>query len=321
LLRPLLIVCLLLGAALALAAALLAGSMSIDWPAALAGNDPAARTILFELRLPRSLSAFGCGALLALSGALMQVLLRNPLADPYILGISGGSAVAALSATVLGLAAWWIPVGAFVGALVSTLLVFALAHGHGHWTTERLILTGVALASGWGAAISFVLSIAPDKDLRGMIFWLMGDLSHADAPALACLTALIGLAVAWLLARDLNILSRGESTATSLGVDTRRLRNAIFVLSAGMTAIAVSVGGTLGFVGLVVPHAVRFLIGSDNRWVLPASALLGGTLLVVADTLARTVLAPQQLPVGVVTAFIGVPAFLFLLQRGYRRQC
>lgn len=319
--RWLLLVVLLLAATLALAVALLVGSVQVDWRDLLATGDSQTHTVAFELRLPRALTAFGCGALLALSGALMQVLLRNPLADPYILGISGGASVVALGATLLGLAAWWIPFGAFAGALISTLIVFFLAHRQGVWTPERLLLTGVTLASGWGAAISFMLSVAPDKDLRGMIFWLMGDLSQASTPLLPCFAALIGLLLTWPFARELNLLGRGDAAAASLGVNTGRLRNVIFVLSAGMTAIAVSAGGAIGFVGLVVPHAVRRLIGSDNRGVLPASALLGGTLLLIADTAARTLLAPQQLPVGVITALIGVPIFLFLLQRGYYRKC
>ncbi len=304
-----------------IAAALLAGSVDLVWQDLFVADRTQSNAILFQLRLPRALTAFGCGALLALSGALMQVLLRNPLADPYILGVSGGGAVAALGATMLSLASWWIPVGAFIGASLSTLLVFLLAHRQGVWSAERLLLTGVTLASGWGAAISFMLSIAPDRDLRGMIFWLMGDLSHGDSPTLACGAALVGLIVARLHARELNLLGRGEAAAASLGVETRRLRNIIFILGAGMTAIAVSVGGAIGFVGLVIPHAVRMVIGSDHRWLLPVSALAGGALLVLADTVARTAAAPQQLPVGVITALIGVPLFLFLLQRSYRRAC
>ncbi len=271
--------------------------------------------LIFDLRLPRLLSAFAVGALLALAGALMQTLLRNPLADPYVLGISGGAAVGALTIMLLGLTGFWLTAGSFVGALFSMLLVFALAHGQGSWTATRLLLTGVIVAAGWGALISFILAISPDTNLRGMLFWLMGDFSHASEPGTALLIMLIGLAICLPMARNLTLLSRGELQAQALGVNVARLRWTIYFLASLLTAVAVTQAGSIGFVGLVVPHIIRLAIGNDQRLLLPASMLLGGTLLVCADTLARTVLAPQQLPVGVITAFLGVPLFLYLLRR------
>lgn len=282
---------------------------------ALFTPDRLAHSLIFELRLPRLLSAFAVGALLALAGALMQTLLRNPLADPYVLGISGGAAVGALLTMLFGLGGLWLGGGSFVGALLSMLLVFALAHGKGGWTSTRLLLTGVIVAAGWGALISFILAISPDASLRGMLFWLMGDFSHADAPGTALLIMLIGLALCLPLARDLSLLARGELQARALGVNVTALRWGIYFLASLLTAVAVTQAGSIGFVGLVVPHMVRLATGNDHRLLLPASMLLGGTLLVCADTLARTVLAPQQLPVGVITAFLGVPLFLYLLRR------
>ena len=270
------------------------------------------------LRLPRALAAFACGGLLALAGALMQVLLRNPLADPYVLGISGGASVGALSAMLLGLPLVLVNGGAFAGALAATLLVFGLARGDGSWTQTRLLLTGVIVASGCGAAVALILSIAPENKLRGMVFWLMGDLSHAASfwPALLMLT--LGLLAALPFSRDLNLLARGDLTARALGVPVVRLRGGVYVLAALVTSAAVTTTGAVGFVGLIVPHLVRLSVGNDQRVLLPAAALAGGALLTLADTLARTVVAPQQLPVGVLTALIGVPVFLFLLTRSPR---
>lgn len=272
-------------------------------------------SLILELRLGRAETAFAVGGLLALAGALMQALLRNPLADPYILGVSGGAAVAALALILLGLSAVWIHAGALAGAMGSMLLVFGLAHGRGQWTSTRLLLTGVVIAAGWGAVISFMLSISPDRDLRGMLFWLMGDLGY-DKPGLLIWLVLLGaMVVAQRLARPLNLLIRGEQQAAALGVEINRLRLSLYFLASILTGLAVMMAGSIGFIGLIVPHSVRLLAGSDHRVLLPASVLLGGSLLLLADTLARTIVAPQQLPVGVVVALIGVPVFLLLLFR------
>ncbi|MCC4285779.1 iron ABC transporter permease [Marinobacter salarius] len=273
------------------------------------------QTLVLELRLPRTLSAFATGGLLAVAGALMQVLLRNPLADPYVLGLSGGAAVGALFAMLAGLGGLMISGSAFAGALLATLMVFGLAHGTGSWTPSRLLLTGVVVAAGWGAVITLMLAISPAQRLPGMLYWLMGDVSYARTPwpALAFLVLVCLLVVP--LGRSLNVLARGPMQAAALGVAVRPLEWTIYILASLLTATAVTMAGSIGFVGLVVPHMLRLVLGNDQRLILPACALAGGTLLVLADTLARVVIAPEQLPVGVITALLGVPTFLYLLYR------
>lgn len=306
----------------ALLCALLAGDLTVqvgDVLQALSGSavDISASVIL-ELRLPRAVAAFACGGLLATAGALMQVLLRNPLADPYILGISGGAAVAALGAITLGAATFWVDASAFVGALVAMVVVFGLAHGEGSWTQTRLLLTGVIVAAGCGAAVSLMLALAPDTRVMSMLFWMMGDASAAARPWPAVVVLVLAVVAVMPFARDLNVLARGELSARALGVRVGHLRIALYVLASLLTATSVTLVGSVGFVGLIVPHLVRLVLGNDQRVLIPAAALAGGTLLTLADTAARTVMAPQQLPVGVLTALIGVPVFLFLLSRSPR---
>lgn len=275
------------------------------------------RTLVLGLRLPRALNAFAVGGLLGLAGALIQVLLRNPLGDPYVLGVSGGASTAALLAMRAGATGTVLSVAALGGALLSTLLVFALARSPGTaGTPTRLLLTGVVAASGWGALISFILSLGTPGQLPGMLFWLMGDLSDVGSPTAPLALLGLGLALAIAGAPRLNLLARGELQAAALGVEVQRLRAGIYFGSATLTAGAVVQAGSLGFIGLVSPHLVRLMGGRDHRILLPGAALLGGTLLALADTLARTLLAPRQLPVGVLTALIGVPLFLYLLNRG-----
>jgi iron complex transport system permease protein len=305
----------------AFAFALAAGSVDVGTGAVARalfsrGDDPGAAVVL-ELRLPRATAAFAVGALLALAGTLMQVLLRNPLADPYVLGLSGGAASGALAALLAGAAAL-VTAAAFVGALLSTFVVFGLARGRGVWAPTRLLLTGVVVATGWGALIMLLLTLAPEAQIRGMLFWLIGDLSGATHGGTALLALLGALAMALYFARDATLLARGDLTAASLGVSVRTATLVLHALAAFATAIAVTVAGSVGFVGLVVPHAVRLLIGNDQRWLLPAAALAGGALLTIADTIARTLIAPSQLPVGVLTALVGVPLFLWLLRRSDR---
>lgn len=307
---------------LCLIAALSLGSIAITpgelW-ATLSGEPQGiAGEVVLELRLPRALAALAVGGMLALAGTQMQVLLGNPLADPYILGTSGGAAVAALIAMLMGAASLLVNLAALGGALGSMLLVFGLAHGTGVWSGTRLLLTGVVVAAGWTAIISFLLSVAPQHNLPGMLFWLMGDLSHATSPATGLAILLFALLLSLPMARSLNLLARGEQQAAVLGVAVAPLRLKLYLSASLLTAAAVAIGGSIGFVGLVIPHLLRLLIGSDHRWLLPASVLGGGALLLLADTLARTLFAPQQLPVGVLTALVGVPLFLFLLQRSHR---
>jgi iron complex transport system permease protein len=282
------------------------------------GGSGTEAAIVRELRLPRALAAFAVGGLLALAGALMQVLLRNPLADPYILGLSGGAAVGALGAMLAGAAALVTP-AALAGAFASTLIVFGLARtgaDRAPWTTTRLLLTGVIVAAGWGALIALMLTLAPDAQVKGMLFWLIGDLGGATAATPALATLAVALLGALAFARDLNVLARGEDVAAALGVAVARTTLILCAVAALATAAAVTTAGSVGFVGLVVPHGLRMVIGNDQRLLLPASVLTGGTLLLLADTLARTVAAPIQLPVGVITALVGVPVLLALLTRG-----
>lgn len=298
---------------------LLIGSVDISIKQLLhalwAQDDSLVSSVVLELRLPRTVVGFMVGAMLALAGALMQVLLRNPLAEPYVLGVSGGASAAVLIAMLSGLSGLWISGSAFLGAMISMLLVFGLAHGKGDWSPARLLLTGVVIAAGWGALISLILSITQGTQLRGMLFWLMGDLSYAQYTHWALIVLVVCLLVSMMISRNLNILARGELQAATLGVSPKKIRYLIYFLSSLLAATAVTLAGNVGFVGLIVPHAIRLMVGSDHRVLLPAAFLLGGCLVMLADGLARTIIAPQQLPVGVLTAIIGIPVFLILLRR------
>lgn len=298
---------------------LLIGSVDISIKQLLhalwAQDDSLVSSVVLELRLPRTVVGFMVGAMLALAGALMQVLLRNPLAEPYVLGVSGGASAAVLIAMLSGLSGLWISGSAFFGAMISMLLVFGLAHGKGDWSPARLLLTGVVIAAGWGALISLILSITQGTQLRGMLFWLMGDLSYAQYTHWALIVLVVCLLVSMMISRNLNILARGELQAATLGVSPKKIRYLIYFLSSLLAATAVTLAGNVGFVGLIVPHAIRLMVGSDHRVLLPAAFLLGGCLVMLADGLARTIFAPQQLPVGVLTAIIGIPVFLILLRR------
>ncbi|MDT8438632.1 MAG: iron ABC transporter permease [Wenzhouxiangellaceae bacterium] len=297
----------------ALALALFYGTGELAWPA-----DATGWRIVTELRLPRALAAITVGAMLALAGVLMQVLLRNPLADPYVLGVSGGAAAATLAAMLLGLTGLARELPALAGALVSMLLVFALARGAGPWSTTRMLLTGVVVAAGWGALITLMLALGDDQSLRGMLYWLMGDLGYARAgPGWLAVAALATLLVS-LRARSLNILATGSPDAALLGEPEARRRIEIYLAGSTLAALAVALAGPVGFVGLIVPHLMRIVVGADHRRLVPAAALGGALFLLVADTLARNLFSPRQLPVGVVTALIGVPVFLVLLHRSGR---
>jgi len=291
------------------------GSAGWVWPWT---DDTALQRVVLELRLPRAIAALVTGALLAVAGCLMQVLLRNPLADPYVLGISGGAAVFALLGMSLGLSLLPVPLLAFAGALLTMILVFVLARGQGPWSTTRVLLTGVVLAAGWGAVISLILALGPDASLRSMLFWLMGDLSYAGLSAWWLLPLVLGLALLWLRARSLNVMAGGELQAALLGESSRQRFWEIYIVASLLTALAVSIAGAIGFVGLIVPHLMRLIVGADHRRLLPAAAVFGGAFLVLADTVARSALGPRQLPVGVLTAMIGVPLFLLLLNRAVK---
>jgi iron complex transport system permease protein len=301
-------------------AALLIGTSGVSLHSALGAligaGDEAARTVLLEVRLPRLLAAFGVGGLLAVAGVLLQALFRNPLADPYVLGVSGGAAVGALLAMLMSAAVVVVQSGAVLGALLAVSAVYLLARGGG---TSRLLLTGVVLASACGAFISVLLAVADSTRVRSMVFWLAGDLGWAPSPTLSVFAAVASVMIAVLLARPLNVLAAGELRARSVGLDVDTWRALVFVACATITSVAVVSAGTVGFVGLITPHAVRLLLmTSDHRSVAPAAAVLGGTLLAAADLVARTIAAPRQLPVGAIMALVGAPLFIALLRQRTR---
>lgn len=289
--------------------------------ALLGGGEDWQRQIVVELRLPRMLLGALVGGGLALAGATFQALLRNPLAEPYILGISGGASVGAVLVLALGLAgatSWTLPLAALAGALLAITLVFRVATSSGRALDVRvLLLAGVVVAAFFSACIAFILSVSEARTVQGAVLWIMGSLAGASWGTVA-VTAAYTLPAALLLltlARPLNLMAIGEETAHYLGADVERVKRMALALAALLTAAGVAVAGVIGFVGLVVPHAIRLLVGSDHRSLLPLSFLGGATFLVLSDVVAQVVLAPTQVPVGVITAFVGVPLFLVLLRR------
>ncbi len=279
--------------------------------------------IVWNLRMPRTLLAALCGAGLAVCGVILQSLLRNPLADPFVLGISSGASTGAVSIVVLGVGAGSIGLatGAFIGALCAFALVLVLAFAAGG-TTDRVLLAGVAATQLFAALTSFIVYMAADAEqTRGVLFWLLGSLASASwTDVMVCaLLVLVGLGVCLANASTLDAFTFGQDAAASLGVNVARARIVLLVVTALITAIIVSTSGAIGFVGLVLPHAARALVGVKHRLLLPTAALAGAIFLVWVDTAARTVLDPQELPVGVATAIIGVPAFIAILLRRERR--
>ena len=305
----------------ALIAGILVGGADLSpgvlWQVLNGGGTEADRSIVLALRLPRALLAFACGALLAQSGALLQAVLRNPLADPYVLGVSGAAAAACIAALLLG----WGQIATFgaglVGAAIAGSLVLYFGRGGpSGWEPFRVILAGAAIAAGSGAVLSLLLVLAPNQALRGALFWLLGDLSGA-ARWLPLWLLLLGAGLGLQTqAYALNALSLSDAKAASLGVPVGRLQGIALAAAALLTVATVLACGTIGFVGLVAPHVLRFLGVSDYRWLLPLSALIGGGLLCLADAVARSAAAPAELPVGAVTALLGVPVLLLLLRRG-----
>jgi iron complex transport system permease protein len=293
----------------------------------LRGHDSGSlASTLLALRLPRAATAMAVGGLLALSGALLQSLLRNALADPYVLGVSGGVSCAAMLAIAAGAGAATIALFAAGGALVALGLLFALAHRAlfardvllDPGKDSAILLTGVMIASLCAAILSLVLSLAPDGRLRTMVFWLLGDLGGAGNPALAWMALATWLVLGLVAQRDaaaLNLMLGGDLQAYTQGVPTTQVRRRLIVVTAIATGMAVALAGAIGFVGFVAPHLVRRLVGANPRYVLPAAALLGAILVLVADTIGRCIAAPLQLPVGALMALIGVPVFIWQLQR------
>ena len=286
-------------------------------------DEEASRTlsvILLEVRLPRVLLGYLVGSCLAAVGVGLQALLRNPLADPYVLGISSGAALGAVIATLFGVgtvmfAVAALPLCAMLGGLLSILVVYRIAVAHGRLPVHILLLAGVILNAIFTAFIMFITSIMEPNRSFGMMQWLMGTLTAPSYPILMGLAAylVIGGLILSRQARPLNLITLGDETARSLGVEVERVKKTVFFCSALLTGVVVSVSGMIGFVGMVIPHAVRMTTGADHRLLLPASALVGGAYLVLADTVARTILAPSEIPVGIVTALAGGPFFIYLL--------
>jgi iron complex transport system permease protein len=274
--------------------------------------------ILFQIRLPRILLAAAVGGSLATAGASYQALLRNPLAEPYLLGVSNGAAVGTMLALVFfGKFVWSRPLMAFVGALIATLAVYRLARGKVGASPERLILAGVIVTTFLSSVIVFVTTLMDATRIRSFTFWLLGDLSGATKTLLplAIAIAIGGALVLTFNARSLNLLMLGERDAFDLGVEVSRVRIVVFVVASLLVGSSVAASGSVGYVGLVVPHLARLSLGSDNRISIPTAALGGALFVIVADTVARTVIAPRELPVGAITALIGAPLFIFLLKR------
>jgi len=280
------------------------------------------RLIVFDLRLPRILLGILVGAALSVSGASFQAMLRNPLADPFILGVSSGAAVGSILATLVAPRFTLItPLGAFLGAITTIAAVYFLGRREGELDSTTLLLGGVISASFLSAIVMFLMTALTGRDLRGTVFWLMGDLSTPIQPGLQWIFSvglLAGIGAIYTTAADLNLLLTGEREAIHLGVDVTRVKLVVYVSASLLTGLAVSASGTIGYVGLLVPHAVRLLFGPDYRLLIPASALCGAIAIVLADTLARTVAAPTELPVGAMTAMAGAPLFIYLLRRGMR---
>lgn len=303
--------------AAALLYALLSGPAEVRfgelWQIVRGSGSEVARTVVMDLRLPRVLTAFAVGALLSLAGVLLQALFRNPLADPYVLGVSGGAAVAALLALAAGAGLLLTQAAAAGGAAAAVALVWWLGSGGG---AARLLLTGVVVAAACGAVVTLILSLVSAEALRGMLFWLAGDLSWSSRPLPVLALALAGTTLVTAFARPLDALASGELRSQSVGLDLPRARRAVVAGSAVLAGAAVVSAGTIGFVGLLGPHAARLLFRSAaHRLVAPAAALIGGLLVALADTFARTLLEPRQLPVGALMALIGAPVLLSLLRR------
>lgn len=306
----------LLGMFLAIAflVSLMFGTAKIEW------GSRESQFILLHIRLPRTLLAFLVGMALSLAGAVFQALLRNPLADPHLLGVSSGGALGVVIGSgflMAGSLTLLIPTLSLIGSVTAVFVVYRLSMRKGALSLYTLILVGVMLNSLFVSAIIFLQSVVRSDELMTVLFWLLGNLTLTSYPRLFFVFIVILLASVPLFfqARKLNILSLGESTAHSLGVPVERTKKTVFFLAALLTGISVSVSGMIGFIGLVVPHLARVLFGSDYRRLLPTSALLGGILLILSDTLARTLISPQELPVGVITSFLGAPFFIYFLKR------
>ncbi len=313
---------LLLSPLLAILMSLSAGSLDLSWSKLFAilfqgTGSEVEQVIIWQIRFPRALLAGLVGAALSLSGVTFQAVLRNPLADPYLLGVSGGAALGAVAALTCGIQSpIVIPLAAFIGAITALLLVYLVAQAH-TCSSHTLILSGVMVGSLAAALLLFLLWRAPADATRQAIFWLAGNLSLADPNWLSWgwLWVVIGFVLLWSQSLNLDLFTQGEETAADLGLHVGRSRLSLFALAGALTACAVALAGLIGFVGLVIPHICRLLWGPGHRLLLPYSALLGSSFLIIADAIARSLYAPAEIPVGVVTAILGAPFFLYLLRR------
>jgi iron complex transport system permease protein len=303
---------------IALPAVLLLGLLLGSENLPLFGGDELQRSILFEIRLPRVLLGAAVGACLAVAGASLQSLLRNPLAEPYLLGVSNGAALGTMLAIVLFAGFFWAgPIMAFVGAIVATATVYRMAQSKVGMSVERLVLSGIIVTTMLSSVIVLMTTLLDATKLRSFTFWLLGDLSQATSGGyiLPLVFAVLGTVVLTFNAKALNLLMLGERDAFDFGVEVSNVRLSVFACAAALVGVSVAAGGSVGYVGLIVPHLVRMTFGSDNRRVIPISAVVGAIFVVLADTVARTAIAPRELPVGAITALIGAPLFIYLLRR------
>ena len=296
--------------------ALFFGSQNISFFELFGGQGSQINDIVFSIRLPRVINAITVGALLSIAGLMIQNLVKNPLADPYILGLSGASASVQLLIIASGII---IPFGLFVAigfgaALLSMLLLIKLSSKK-RLNTQSLLLSGVVIAFAYGAIISLILTLSPLATTKPMLFWLMGDLSFTEASFYPIILLVVGMIWAYRYHKELDLIARGEFFAQKSGVDTKKINMLLLITTSIFTALAVSMAGTIGFVGLVVPHIARMLVGNSHAKLIPISALIGAIVLLIADTIARTVVAPIQLPVGIFTALFGVPLFIVLQRK------
>jgi iron complex transport system permease protein len=303
---------------IALPAVLLAGLLLGSENLPLLGGSDLQQAILLEIRLPRVLLGAAVGASLAVAGAALQSLLRNPLAEPYLLGVSNGAALGTMLAIVLFTGFFWAgPIMAFAGAVIATATVYRMAQSKVGMSVERLVLSGIIVTTMLSSAIVLLTTLLDATKLRSFTFWLLGDLSQATPGSyiLPLVFAVLGTIILTFNAKALNLLMLGERDAFDFGVDVSKVRLVVFACAAALVGVSVAAGGSVGYVGLIVPHLVRMTFGSDNRRVIPISALVGAIFVVLADTVARTVIAPRELPVGAITALIGAPLFIYLLKR------
>ncbi len=293
--------------------AIIVGSLYISLDTLWLDSPSSEKEILYQIRLPRIFNAIVIGALLSVAGLLMQNLVKNPLADPYILGLSGATATVQLGILASGiiLPQWLVLICGFIAATLSLLLLLKISF-RGKLNTQKLLLSGVVIAFAYAAIISLIISLSPIATTKPILYWLMGDLTYSSSPLIPFILFILGIIIVFRFHKELDILARGEFFAEKCGVDVKRINLIILLITSAFTAIAVSMAGTIGFIGLVTPHIARMIFQNHHAELIIGSAILGAIVLLIADTLARSIVAPLQLPVGIFTALFGVPMFLYL---------